>query len=147
MYLNTNAIQLTLESAKVKPEDRSNVCTLAAAKSVAFRIPVPAEPVASPSLHFTSKLSQLALEALGEINERVVIDFQKACDTTKRLWLVRYGLVHNPTSQAPRQLINDAFSAESHPSDEAELLSAQGQYPTEAMESLVKAFMPGKKPE
>lgn len=95
----------SFDQVGVPLDQRDAVTALAAARRVAYGLPMPQEPVGSPSIYFRTNHSAAARQALGDINEVSVIDFDLALKAAQLYWLARYKVLHQPDSSEAVQAV------------------------------------------
>jgi len=95
-----SAFSLTqaFDVAQVPLEQREHVTALAAARRVAYSLPLPAEPIGSPIDFYNANYAVQAESALGALNEAAVLDFDTCLAVAKLYWLARYRVLHVPES-------------------------------------------------
>ncbi len=106
MRINTFSIMGELDRCGVSLQERGYLLTVAFARAVAYRLPLPAEPVENPYRYFIETHKAAAEEMLSEINERVVLDIDAAADLLQRVWIFRYRLVHDAHNVAVRNFLD-----------------------------------------
>lgn len=106
MKLNTQSILSALDASGVALADRGYLLSVALARTVAYRLPLPTGLVENPYLHFTTTHKAGVEALLGEVNERVVVDIDATCDLICRLWVFRYRLAFDCNNQAVRSFLD-----------------------------------------
>lgn len=106
MKLNTQSVLSALDASGVALADRSYLLSVALARAVAYRLPLPTSPIENPYLHFTTTHKANVEAVLGEVNERIVVDIDATCDLICRLWVFRYRLVFDTNNQAVRSFFD-----------------------------------------
>lgn len=93
---NHSVLTGALESMGVGAEDHAPVVAVAAARQIAYELPIPASPVNSPAEAF--EVHRPVVEAkLAEVNEVMPInDFDGAVDAVRAHWGARVRAVHQP---------------------------------------------------
>lgn len=97
MNINVPDIALTLQDLGIPAERQGDYLKAAIARVVAFRLPLPAEPVVNAADHYKGALEGRVVQAIDVINERLPLDYDGVLELTQQLWTVRYGLVHPST--------------------------------------------------
>lgn len=106
MKLNTTSILNQLDAMGVALEDRSYLLSIAFARAMSYRLPLPTSPVGNPYEFFATNHRVVTEELLGAINERVVVDIDATLDLTSRFWVFRYRLAYDANNIAMRQFID-----------------------------------------
>lgn len=138
MKLNLSRIHSDLDAFNVSLEDRGSFTSVAAARAIAYQLPIPAAPVANPALHYTTELLSTANDELGRVNESVVIDFGQAAAAVKGLWLTRYAVAHDPQNPAVRECLDQAVRASGAGRISPVAAKVVAQYPSMALESFAR---------
>ena len=100
MKIQVNQIASILIDIGIPPEKQGLYLNAAAAKVIAYRLKLPAEPVVGDaSDYFRTELEPLVAGALDAIVERMPIDVAATIEMTHRLWDMRYGMVHRPVGR------------------------------------------------
>jgi hypothetical protein len=100
MKINPNNIANLLIDLGIKPEDQGKYLNAAAARVIAYRLPLPAEAVLGESSdYFKTELEDRVVVALDAIVERMPIDVDAVIALTYQIWSIRYSLVHCPVGQ------------------------------------------------
>lgn len=86
---------------------RKNFATITTAIATAYAIAVPAVKIdgETPYTYFDNVHEENAKKILCYLNETCVISIKDALELTRKLWVQRYNLVHNPTSIGPVALV------------------------------------------
>lgn len=82
-------------SLSVPFEQRSKLLSLALARAIAYHLPLPCERVQDPYIYFTTELKMTVDRTVAKYNEVILLDFNAVAETTRRLWLFRYRLLHD----------------------------------------------------
>lgn len=91
-------INVTMDSYGVALADRGEVIFTAAARAIAYSLPLPSTKVENPFAWYKEKYDQEVKELLAEINESTVIRFEQAAQLAKEIWVFRYFMVYDPIS-------------------------------------------------
>ena len=75
------------------------------ASALAYRLPLPTAPVLRAEEYYIIHCLGGVEEQLGRLNEYLVIDFDQTLTLTRKLWLQRYRMVHQPTSDEAMHLM------------------------------------------
>jgi hypothetical protein len=112
----TFSLSAAFESAGVPLSERDLVTAVAAARRVAYSLPLPQDPVGSPADFFKENYEAQAEQAIGGLNETCVLDFDLCAAVTKLYWLARYRVLHDPDSieamRAVTGLVEDLLQKE-----------------------------------
>jgi hypothetical protein len=104
------------DAAGVALESRDQVTSVAAARRVAYSIPLPQEPVGSPIDYYNENYFSQAEEAIAGMNEKCVLDFDFCMAVSRLYWLARYKVLHEPDSSeamtAVTGIVNDLLGRE-----------------------------------
>jgi len=140
MKFQTVSILATLESLEVPQQDQGSLLSLATARTIAYRLPIPAAPVANPYQYFVSTYRTQIEAALAELNERVIVNLDAVFGTIAGLWQTRYNVVHDPNNTAVRDLLDGLVRCGTPdvPAPVSELLVRYEASPT--LESLARAL-------
>lgn len=87
-------------------EQRPRLLALALARFIAYKLPIPVEAVPDPYIYFTTALKMGVDRDAAVFNERLVISMEAVAETTRRLWLVRYMLVHDVHNPSVRNFMD-----------------------------------------
>lgn len=107
----TPSLTQSFDQVGIPLDQRESVTALAAARRVAYGLPMPHEPVGSPSIYFRTNYQSQASQALGQINEVSVIDFELALKAAQLYWLARYKVLHQPDSSEAVQAVTGLVEA------------------------------------
>jgi hypothetical protein len=124
----TLSLTQSFESLGVPMDEREAITAVAAARRVAYGLPLPAEPVGSGSDYYDSAYASQANQAMGSLNEGTVLDYDFALFACRQFWLCRYAVLHEPESPEVAAVI--AGMVEKH------LAMVSERCPTGAMEAL-----------
>jgi hypothetical protein len=91
-------LQSLLDSNGVALGDRAEVAYTAAARAIAYKLPLPSSPLENPYGYFLEKHKEETLALLSEINESCVIRVEQAAELVKRIWVFRYQVVYDACS-------------------------------------------------
>jgi hypothetical protein len=110
------SLSQAFNDAGVALESRDQVTSVAAARRVAYSLPLPQEPVGSPIDFYNQNYAAQAEEAIAGMNEKCVLDFT-FCEAVSRLyWLARYKVLHEPDSSealtAVTGIVNELLNRE-----------------------------------
>lgn len=100
MKINIQPINLKLDEMGIALEDRAYLMTVAAARIVGYRLPLPSATVENPYLFFTTTHKASVLELVGTLNEAIAIDFEACVDLVQRLWIFRYKVAFDASNPA-----------------------------------------------
>lgn len=106
MNAQPSTIAELFDAQNVPYENRTRLLTLALARALAYALPIPVTAVADPYIHFTTELKMEVDRTAAVFNERIVLSLDAVAETTRRLWLCRYRLVHQANSSAVRQFLD-----------------------------------------
>lgn len=112
-------IASTLTELGVPFEAQGRYLRAALARVIGYKLPIPAEPVASLEEHFKGLLEGQVAGALDSLNERIPLDFSATLDLVRKVWEVRYGLVH-PHTDAQSWALLDACAKRAHICDDVD---------------------------
>lgn len=94
MHTLIQAALKELNTAQLPPEKQQLGLELLMSEVIAFYLPLPSAPVDAPDLYFLSHCKVLVMQKLAYINERSVIQLDRAAELVFSIWLTRYSLVH-----------------------------------------------------
>lgn len=94
----TPSLTQAFDGAGVPLSQRDSVTAFAAAKRVAYSLPMPIEPVGSPIDYYNATYAAQANAAIGGMNEAAVMDYDFALKIAQLYWLARYQVLHAPDS-------------------------------------------------
>lgn len=117
-----------LSGAGVPLPQREGVVAIAAARRVAYSLPLPSEPVGDACDFYANTLAAQANSALGELNESAVCDYDFALLACRLFWETRYKIVFEPESAEAMAAVTALV--------EGELSKASAPLPVAALESL-----------
>lgn len=84
---------------------RDRVASLAAARRVAYSLPLPNAPLGSPVDYYNSNYAAQAEEAVCALNEAAVMDIDFALASARLYWLARYKVLFEPESSEAMQAV------------------------------------------
>lgn len=76
-----------------------HISTVVVATSIAYRLPLPTGPVMRPKEWYLQHCLSGAEDALGGINEYLVLNVEEVDKIIRATWLLRYRVLHNPFSE------------------------------------------------
>lgn len=79
--------------------DQGHLATVIVAASVAYRLPLPTSPVMRPKEWYLQHCLSGSEEAIGQLNEHIVMDANETDKLTRTVWLMRYRILHTPFSE------------------------------------------------
>jgi hypothetical protein len=100
------SVTAAFESLGVPLEERSEAISVALARAIGYKLPIPAQPVESATAYFCENHKDAVLRTLAQINERVVFDLDEVCSTAGAVWLFRYRMAHDPNNDAVRDFLD-----------------------------------------
>lgn len=109
---NSTSINRVLDSLNIGLESRPAVVSLAAARQIAYELPLPLGRVNSVNAAFDEQLPVVE-QKLAEVNEQYMLpNFDEAIATTRRLFTTRYRLAHEPTNPTVAGMIDGCNDTE-----------------------------------
>jgi hypothetical protein len=110
------SLSQAFNDAGVALEARDQVTSVAAARRVAYSLPLPQEPVGSPIDFYNENYFAQAEEAIAGMNEKCVLDFDFCAAVSRLYWLARYKVLHEPDSSealtAVTGIVNELLNRE-----------------------------------
>lgn len=103
-YDRTSSLLPLLNQANVPLDQQGTVLNDAFARQLAFSLPVPANEV-DPAAFFQSNYGDYVCDQACRINESIVISVDEAIARVYAVWLIRYQIVHCPTSPAAQAAV------------------------------------------
>lgn len=113
MKINANDIASTLVELGIPFEAQGRYLQVAIARVIGYLLPIPAEAVTSTPAYFEEHLASKVAGALDAITERIPVDYEATLALTRKVWEVRYGLVH-PQTDAQAWALLDACVKKAH---------------------------------
>lgn len=98
-----------LDTHGVGMRDRTYVLALGVARAIAYVLPLPTTPAEVPMVHFSLTCYGKAASDISEINEQVVINTDLAMALTKKLWMLRYNVLHDMDNETARRVLDDTI--------------------------------------
>lgn len=94
--MNVNYFSLNNQIAALLPDVTQRAKVLAAAVGVALSraAPLPSSPVDEPANYYNLQVLSSIKDAVGSMNENLVLDTKDSLEWTRNLWLVRYTAAH-----------------------------------------------------
>ena len=106
MKINTQSIMSELSRAGIALTDSGAFMSLAFARAVAYRLPLPTSPVDNPFQYFVETHKVATENMVGEINEKMVVNIDATIDLLQRLWIFRYRMVFDMNNNACRAFLD-----------------------------------------
>lgn len=106
MKINSQSIMGALAASRIALNESGPYLSLAFARAVAYRLPLPTGPVENPHQYYIETHKTTTEQMLGEINERIVVNIDAAADLCQRLWTFRYRMVHDANNSAVRGFLD-----------------------------------------
>lgn len=78
--------------------DQSHLSTVVIASSIAYRLPLPTSPVHRPEEWYLQHCMSGADDAMGRLNEYLVMNVNELDKLTRTIWTLRYRVLHVPFS-------------------------------------------------
>lgn len=97
-----------LDMHGVGMRDRTYVLALGVARSIAYQLPIPTTPQEVPMVHFSLSCYGQAAATISDVNEQVVINTDLCMMLVKKLWLLRYSVVHDMGCEVTRRALDEA---------------------------------------
>jgi len=79
--------------------NQGHLATVIVAASVAYRLPLPSGPVMRPDEWYLQHCLSGAEDAIGQINEYLVLNVSEVDKIARETWKMRYRILHNPFSE------------------------------------------------
>lgn len=96
----------------VPAESQGQYLVVAIARVIAYRLPIPPEPVLGEARdYYDAELAPRVSAALDAIVERVPVDYAAVLDATYQLWEMRYSLVHRPIGASGWAMLDACVNA------------------------------------
>lgn len=94
--MNVNYLNLNNQIAALCPDvlQRSKVVAAAIGVALSRSAPLPSSPVDEPGNYYNLQVLSSIKDAVGSINENLVIDCKDALEWTRNLWMIRYSAAH-----------------------------------------------------
>ena len=106
MKINVSSLLPMLDAAGVPMEDRSYFTSLALARAIGYWLAMPSAPVDNPYVYFQEQ-HQAAVELMiGEVNERIVVDFASTVDLVAKVWVARYRICFEAFNSSVRDFLD-----------------------------------------
>ena len=103
--LNSKTINGVLDQLNIGLESRPVVVSAAVARQIAYELPIPTSPVNSVAAAFNEQRPVIE-KKLAEVNEQYLLpSIDEAVATTRRFWVARYQVAHEPTADTVRALV------------------------------------------
>lgn len=83
----------------INPADREAFGAILISRTVAFSLALPSSPVTNPQYFYDAGHSDTVNSVLSKINEVQVIPVAMVQDQIRKVWLARYRMVFEPTSE------------------------------------------------
>jgi hypothetical protein len=94
MKIDTQSLQAELTSAGVPLAERGSFMSIGLARAIAYRLPLPAAPVADPREFYVESCQPTVQQMAGAANETCVVDIDAITELTYQLWFFRYQVCH-----------------------------------------------------
>lgn len=102
----TESILSILNNADVALPEREKVLSIATARAIGYKLPIPAVPVENPYQYFSDTLAGQVDKAVCQINEANVVNVDSILSLIRGIWLFRYKLVHDPANPTVSQFFD-----------------------------------------
>lgn len=99
MKISASNIASTLVELGIPAEASHQYLVVALARVLGYLLPVPAAPVEHPAEFFQSSYGDSINGALDALNERMPVDYGVVVDLSRKVWELRYGIVHPSLDQ------------------------------------------------
>lgn len=106
MPIDMNKIVCILDDAKLTPDKRGPLLSLALARAVGYSLDLPTSQVNDPASFYIGNVQTLAEQIVSQVNEQVSVDVLKTCDLIKAVWTFRYRLVYNANNPSVRAFLD-----------------------------------------
>lgn len=99
MTIQKTALTLSriMEYHSIAMADRERFATLVLAKLISNQSQLPTSMVQSPYAYYEKFVSEQVDELIFTVNEVRVVDIETVRQLTKKMWIIRYRLVFDPT--------------------------------------------------
>lgn len=77
----------------------SGVVSLCAARAIGYALPLPTTIVDGPSSRYDKYTAPAVKELVAQVNEEFLLDMPTVLTHIKSIWMLRYSLVFDPTSE------------------------------------------------
>lgn len=104
-FANINAVLGKMNDANVPLADRPFIFTIAVSRLIAYQLPL-CEKVEDPFAAFNDLHYAEVEKIAGDINEAVVLNISDVVELTRRIWVFRYRLVHDPLHGSISELMD-----------------------------------------
>lgn len=106
MKINTQSIVSELSRTGIALTDSGAFLSLAFARAVAYRLPIPTSPVDNVYQYFIETHKVAVENMLAAINEKVVVNIDATMDLVQRVWIFRYRFVFDMNNNACRSFLD-----------------------------------------
>lgn len=108
MKLDTSFISVGMEAAGVPLEERGAHLSVGLARAIAYRLPLPTEPVSAPRIWYAENCEREVLDTAAFVNEQVVLDLGDVTELCYKLWTMRYNVCYNGSEEATANVLDSA---------------------------------------
>lgn len=106
MHKTVFAIRNAIASMNVSEQERRDILNYTISTALATSLALPSGPVENPYNYFSENHTVPVNEMVSAINEEMQIDARAVADNVKKMWLVRYRMVHDARAQEQVALFN-----------------------------------------
>lgn len=124
MHKTVFAIRNMISSLNVPEQERRDILNYTVSVALATSMALPSGPVENPYNYFSENHTLAVNEVVSAINEEMQIDARAVADNVKKMWLVRYRMVHESRAQEQVALFNAVLIGHEGVSDRTSAIAA-----------------------